>query len=592
MSKLLVNWVSYFVSSPTTGNSRDVANDGVVANSTVNGSDGAHQVAADADDSKAPLKAVPRSFSGLIESSAKVVWGGSWAGGKLESVHPSEQAMSFLVQYLVRNIANTDRRSPNLLSGLSNSSDRKSGGFSSLGSFGNDGGADEQAGSYDEALAAAATASGSLRSPSLSLSTAMSPPPISTPGSTTHSYHQENGEERHAAELKRRATPGRQLISESCARLIAEFICEREEVAVLSSESAMPISCSPNGLHACDDAIPTGTVGEGGGPSRCITASNSTVYIGSGEGVAQYDAALTERKGLLGTGHVVVAVAVSEDGTCCATGGTDGCVSLWSTVFAEQPLFFEGHSDWVTFVAFATIGVESDDSTPSPSSTTVASKNPAASKKSSSAPKRRQVVISGSDDGTVIMWGLQGEILSVLEYSLGIGIRAMCVAQLPYPSSGGGDPFHTTSIALAAEKPSIHLFTVSKTCSIRAAGVIYDAHAGTLTSIVHVTSMNWVVSSGEDEVVTVSSLETMLPLYRCKAFVSKRRCVSFMNTVASIVVVAQPPESSVVVLVACASDGGVLQWIIDPRDQRHRYCKTLKLHIGNLISMTKMILPI
>eukprot|EP00658_Telonema_sp_P-2_P013495 TRINITY_DN15109_c0_g1_i4.p1 TRINITY_DN15109_c0_g1~~TRINITY_DN15109_c0_g1_i4.p1 ORF type:complete len:305 (+),score=62.56 TRINITY_DN15109_c0_g1_i4:116-1030(+) len=295
-------------------------------------------------------------------------------------------------------------------------------------------------------------------------------------------------------------------------------------------------------------------------------------------------------------GHVVVAVAVSDDGTCCATGGTDGCVSLWSTVFAEQPKFFEGHSDWVTFIAFASIAMDTSSTTtdnmnnPTTSSPLGSSGINNNNTSNTSKPKRRQVIISGSDDGTVIVWSLQGEILSVLEYSLGIGIRAMSVSQI-----GGGGVMATptqTSIALAAEKPSIHLFTVSPSCSMRAAGVIHDAHAGTLTALTHIPSLNWVASSGEDEVVTISSMEAMIPLFKCRAFVSKRRCVSFMNTVTSIVIVSQPPESSVVVLVACASDGGVLQWIIDPRDKRCHYFKTLKLQIGNLVAMSKMVLSI
>jgi hypothetical protein len=87
----------------------------------------------------------------------------------------------------------------------------------------------------------------------------------------------------------------------------------------------------------------------------------------------------------------------------------------------------------------------------------------------------------------------------------------------------------------------------------------------TTTSVALSHSADWMVLGAEDESVIILRAQDSVVLWRNDALKSKRSCMAFMNTIVSVVIAAAPPRSSVFVVFAAASDGDVMQWVVNPR---------------------------
>ncbi|CUG86009.1 WD40 repeat-containing protein, putative [Bodo saltans] len=323
-----------------------------------------------------------------------------------------------------------------------------------------------------------------------------------------------------------------------------------------------------------------------------------------------------------GAGHsdAVLALDVTQDGLHMATGSRDCGVIYWSRT--EGPLrYMVGHTDWVRFVKFCSSGTVLP----------------------------QQLLFSASDDGTVALWDpARGTRLFCLDAFEGQSIRSFDVVEVSNQQqqrSSGQNATHqrtfsgyaaTVSIALTLEGSPIYLFelvvpsstssspssssiahsrtnslnfprslsggggddplgrggataaptVVITAYSLEPRGTIEAPHSGTLTALRFTPNGKWIVTAAEDETVAVCSIvDGGAVLWRSTSLVTKRRCISFMNTISSIRVLCCPPQTSVLMLCACSSDGHVLLWSIDPREGGKLFERTTQLQIGALVSI-------
>ena len=336
-----------------------------------------------------------------------------------------------------------------------------------------------------------------------------------------------------------------QRIPDSCCRQLASFTLgtdhQRCSLVTASRDTIVFIENTVGSLHV-ERKIGTSTNGEVTGLVTTVDA----VVICSGLGIASYNlntsqlsTSYTER----GHAYTVLCIAVSPNGQYIATGGSDATIVIWTV--DDGPLrYLAGHHDWVRFVKFCVCGVG------------------------------QLALISASDDGTVMLWDpLVGSNVASLDLGSGQGIHVLETAQ--------GSNF----AAVASESPIIYLYRTSLSQPYFApAGEIKNTHCGTLSALCIDDHCQYIASSGEDETICLSCIRTLTPLFRCSDLVTKRRCVSFMTTVSSLCFVAAPPLSSVVVVGACASDGVVLIWVVDPRDGRC-FVSKVQSNVGGLVSV-------
>jgi WD40 repeat protein len=321
-----------------------------------------------------------------------------------------------------------------------------------------------------------------------------------------------------------------------------------------------------------------------------------------------------------GAGHsdAVLTLDVTPDGLHMATGSRDCGVIYWSR--SEGPLrYMVGHTDWVRFVKFCTSG------------TVLA----------------QQLLLSASDDGTVSLWDpSRGTRLFCLDAFEGRSIRSFDVVEVQHSAHGDhrNDTQHqrtsscraaTVTVALTLEGSPIYLFELivpsstspspssrpssssashSRTnsmnvprslsgggdafglgapgpgpvitaYSLEARGTIEAPHSGTLTTLRFTPNGQWILTAAEDETIAVCSVADGAVLWRSTSLVTRRRCISFMNTISAIRVLCCPPQTSILMLCACSSDGHVLLWSIDPREGGRLFERKTQLQIGALVSI-------
>ncbi|ESL06160.1 hypothetical protein TRSC58_06170 [Trypanosoma rangeli SC58] len=216
--------------------------------------------------------------------------------------------------------------------------------------------------------------------------------------------------------------------------------------------------------------------------------------------------------------------------------------------------YLSGHTDWVRFVKF-TKGTD-----------------------------QRLQLFSTGDDGLILHWDpLAGLLLSRLDSSHGESVRAFEVS------------WRTGLMAIACDSPIISLYKpreggVTTSCRpeihrLEHIGQITDAHRLVPTAVRFSGDSQWVISAGEDETLAVSSVTELKTIFVCSEFITRRHCMAFMNTFTSLCILASPPESSAIIIVACATDGTIVQWVVNPTTARSSYTKKLQLHLGALVGM-------
>ena len=326
------------------------------------------------------------------------------------------------------------------------------------------------------------------------------------------------------------------------ATILVEFAVPRDEVVVLSRSGMSVLSCQATGLRHVRDVPPPSSDCSG-----IAAAGGSSVCIGCGLGVTILNHNYVPQKAFLTAhSHTVLCVAATEDGQHLATGGSDAAVVFWSAM--EGPLsFLSAHNDWVRFIRFAR------------------------------GPVGKLLLFSAGDDGLIVLWDpMLGIEIARLEYSQGSAIRAMDISQRLLVAASDA-PFG---------RGSFGLFTFDS-LAIYDNGVLREVHTASPTTCTITPDEQWLVSAAEDEILSVTSLSLRQVMWSCTAFVSKRRCLSFMTTICAVRILACPPISSVIVVLACASDGEVLQWIVDPRRDvgQPSFLTKRALKIGPLVDM-------
>jgi WD40 repeat protein len=268
-----------------------------------------------------------------------------------------------------------------------------------------------------------------------------------------------------------------------------------------------------------------------------------------------------------GHSHPVLSVAVTDDGLYVATGGCDAAVVVWSVEYGPLSVL-SAHNDWVRYLRFTR------------------------------GPVGKLLLVSAGDDGLMVLWDpLTGLALALVEAFAGHAIRAMDVTQRMIVASGDYQPLSGAAAAPAAlhGADDAHRIVSPGTFSVfeldaqrmticESSGGPLVAHETCPTVCAISPGEEFLVSAAEDERLCVSSIARRVVLWTCAAFASKRRCMSFMNVGTSIKVLACPPVSSVIVVVACGSDGDVVQWIVDPRSGSSQLVRKM-LSIGPLIDM-------
>lgn len=252
-------------------------------------------------------------------------------------------------------------------------------------------------------------------------------------------------------------------------------------------------------------------------------------------------------------------------------------------------------------------------------------KDPAAVSRSSSCGESEKttpvLLYSAGDDGRICVWDLAtGELRSCVKYSE----RGFGVFEVSFTSG---------LIAIASNKPMLvvyraadHSLETMKNASFpREAGpffvhtyrrrvseeegrettggydvkeihecprlqldtetLITGAHNGTPTAAKFTHDSQWMVSAGEDEVVTISSISEPRRIFQCLEGLTRRSCFALFNLMLSVCVLASPPTSSVIIVLAGSSDGTLIQWVVDPRDGRSAYTKKTQLKVGTLMAV-------
>ncbi len=336
------------------------------------------------------------------------------------------------------------------------------------------------------------------------------------------------------------------------AQIVAEFAVSREKIVVLSRTGLAVLTSEASGLRMVRELPPPSV------DCAAIAASRSTICGACGLGVVVLDSRLAvQRTYLTAHSHPVLCVAVTEDGQHVATGGTDAAVVFWS-VDGGPLSFLSAHNDWVRFLRFTRGAVG------------------------------KLLLVSAGDDGLVVLWDpMIGAEIARLEHFHGQAIRAMDVSPRLLVASGDQQSVSLDLLSPAAMAPrgSFFVFSIdTQAVTIAAAGGPMTIHQGTPTTCLITANEEYLVSAAEDETLSVSSLTMRSVLWSCSAFVSKRRCMSFMNVATAIRILACPPLSSVIIVAACTSDGDVLQWIIDPRSNKSALSKKM-LALGPLVDM-------
>nr|CCC95562.1 unnamed protein product [Trypanosoma congolense IL3000] len=337
-----------------------------------------------------------------------------------------------------------------------------------------------------------------------------------------------------------------------CAVLTAQFIVSSEVIVVASRDAIQSISCdcctleSHNLSHLPDVGDIIGAVTFG-----------SNVVIGYSSGVAKLTSGFKLERNYMFREYTnnILSIAATPDGSCFATGGANAIVTVWSR--DVKPVhFLTGHRDWVRFVKFTVVGGD------------------------------QLQLFSTGDDGLILHWDpLAGTLLSRIDFLHGQDIHAFEVS------------WKSGYVAVAFDSPTIDLFK-PKTESSTSAGVgvvrlervgrVTDAHRSVSTALCFTNDSQWVISAGEDETLAVSSVHLSRRLFVCESFIVRRHCMTFMNTFTSLCVIASPPESSAIVVLACATDGAAVQWVINPETLRCSYTKKLQLQIGALVAIGVM----
>ncbi|KAH9598279.1 WD40 repeat [Trypanosoma melophagium] len=335
-----------------------------------------------------------------------------------------------------------------------------------------------------------------------------------------------------------------------CASLVAHFMVSDEVLIVASRDAIQRISCDGYTLEAGNSVTAPGS-----GEISGIAASGGSATVCYSAGIAKYSSRLRLEGdvGFGGYSNNILSVAITPDGSCIATGGGNATVTVWSRDMS--PLhYLSGHTDWVRFVKFA------------------------------KGYNEKLQLFSTGDDGLIFLWEpLTGAMLSRLNYSYGESIHAFEVSWLD------------ALVAIACDSPSIALFkpydkgvkenNSSGLLKLKKIGEISDVHRSVPTAVRFSGDSQWVISAAEDETLAVTSVYEPRSRFVCCNFITRRHCITFMNTFTSLCILASPPESSVIILAACASDGSVVQWVVNPTTFRSSYTKRLQLHLGALVAM-------
>lgn len=184
---------------------------------------------------------------------------------------------------------------------------------------------------------------------------------------------------------------------------------------------------------------------------------------------------------------------------------------------------------------------------------------------------------SGSGSSSHRMWPVE------------TGSFLMCTYPFPFFTSSPALPMDSTTTSGAGSSPpssSVPTQEVWYECPrlmLEMETLISGAHDGAITGAKFTNDSEWIVTLGEDEVITLSSIKEPRQTFRCLEGLTRHTCMGLFNVLLSVCIVASPPTSSVIVVLACGSDGTVIQWLVDPRDRRCLYTK--KLHAGALISV-------
>lgn len=335
-----------------------------------------------------------------------------------------------------------------------------------------------------------------------------------------------------------------------CAALAAQFMVSSEVLVVASRDAVQGISCEGCTLERQNlSSVPD--TGEIFG----VATTGNNVVVGYSAGVAMFSGKLELEKiyTLSEYTNSILGIAVTPDGSCLATGGANAIVTVWSRDMSPVH-YLAGHTDWVRFVKFTIMD------------------------------GRGLELFSTGDDGLVLHWDpLVGTLLSRIDFFHGQDIHAFEVS------------WRTGLIGIARDTPTICLYKpqISGRASNHAVGAVRleqigridDAHHSVLTALRFSNDSQWIVSAGEDETLSVSSVCQLKRVFVCETFIVRRHCMTFMNTFTSVCVLASPPESSAIIVVACATDGTVVQWVVNPETFKCTYTKKLQLHLGALVSM-------
>ncbi|RNE98199.1 1-alkyl-2-acetylglycerophosphocholine esterase [Trypanosoma rangeli] len=336
-----------------------------------------------------------------------------------------------------------------------------------------------------------------------------------------------------------------------CAALVARFMASNEALVVVSRDAVQKVSCDGYSLQPGRTEL-----GPTSGEITGVVASAGFVTVGYSAGVTRYSSRLQLQRELLFDGYAnsILSIAVPPDGSCIATGGGNAVVTVWSSEMSNVMHYLSGHTDWVRFVKFT----KDND--------------------------QRLQLFSTGDDGLILHWDpIAGLLLSRLDSSHGESVRAFEVS------------WQTGFMAIACDSPIISLYKpreggVTASCRpeihrLEHIGQITDAHGLVPTTVRFSGDSQWVISAGEDETLAVSSVTELKTIFVCSEFITRRHCMAFMNTFTSLCILASPPESSAIIIVACATDGTVVQWVVNPTTARSSYTKKLQLHLGALVAM-------
>ncbi|KEG12855.1 1-alkyl-2-acetylglycerophosphocholine esterase [Trypanosoma grayi] len=328
-------------------------------------------------------------------------------------------------------------------------------------------------------------------------------------------------------------------------------MASNEVLVVVSRDAIQSISCDGYTLEARASAS-----GPSAGEISGIAAAGGSAAVSYSAGVARYSSRLElERDAAFGGySNNILSIAVTPDDNWIATGGGNATVTVWSRDM--NPLhYLAGHTDWVRFVKFTRMYNDTLH------------------------------LFSAGDDGLILHWDpLTGVMLSRLDYSQGQGIQAFEVS------------WEKGLIAVACDNPTIALYKPQdnegkmalrngEVARLENIGRITDAHRSVPTAVRFSRDSQWVISAGEDETLAVSSVCEPRRMFVCCDFITRRHCMTFMNTFTSLCILASPPDSTVIIIAACASDGTVIQWVVNPTTSKSTYTKKLQLHLGALVAM-------